>query len=596
MFSNYNVKKILPRLIIVAIAVNVSYHICAAAVDISNILGANLRDLIAGFSGFDAPLPDIESIVPTIIGSLAAGAAAVATVLIIFLNLGSVFIAVLMVLAVLAFRNIIVTVLIIISPIAFVLYLLPNTEKWFKKWAQEFARVLFVYPAIAFVWGATTLLTNITINAIGNSDSTNWVNHIAEFIMVCLMQLIPVAAIIPIMKMGGQALGKLEGIARSSLGKTPIKDIGDAAGKLAKSKGGELASKGLRSLAGKVTVDSAKYKNAQSNLKAARDAFEKMKNDDSFSVADKQQARSKLAQAEFELKNTRRYSRGAGLLGGALRGSAVATNWMGTVGHGDIQKMLETRDETAHATSDAGIRAVNLKAKLEVDPRQVQAQLKQTEFLLQPKMVANEASMRALKAKTEGPTESSREFQVLTKQLEMAQADLAAGKPGAADAVAAASAARDDFQAKITDAKVAALNNLARTAGDGGAGIDLTSEMNGKGIDHATARELGLDLSGLDAGENLTFQNMGKLTDNTSRGVALSYLREQLSRIGATIDTNGENKEFEKINNLIDNLSASGSFPLGKMSAVAAEAKDKESQIEEKKLLYNQMRGTTPAP
>ena len=121
MFSNYNVKKILPRLIIVAIAANVSYHICAAAVDISNILGANLRDLIAGFSGFDAPLPDIESIVPTIIGSLAAGAAAVATVLIIFLNLGSVFIAVLMVLAVLAFRNIIVTVLIIISPIAFVL-------------------------------------------------------------------------------------------------------------------------------------------------------------------------------------------------------------------------------------------------------------------------------------------------------------------------------------------------------------------------------------------------------------------------------------------------------------------------------------------
>ena len=44
--SNYDVKKMLPRLIIVAIAVNLSFYICAALVDLSNIIGAGLYNLI----------------------------------------------------------------------------------------------------------------------------------------------------------------------------------------------------------------------------------------------------------------------------------------------------------------------------------------------------------------------------------------------------------------------------------------------------------------------------------------------------------------------------------------------------------------------
>ena len=46
--SNYDVKKMLPRLIIVVIAVNLSFYICAALVDLSNIIGAGLYNLIYG--------------------------------------------------------------------------------------------------------------------------------------------------------------------------------------------------------------------------------------------------------------------------------------------------------------------------------------------------------------------------------------------------------------------------------------------------------------------------------------------------------------------------------------------------------------------
>ena len=43
--SNYNIKKALPKLVIAAVLVNLSYLICAIAVDVSNISGASLKGL-----------------------------------------------------------------------------------------------------------------------------------------------------------------------------------------------------------------------------------------------------------------------------------------------------------------------------------------------------------------------------------------------------------------------------------------------------------------------------------------------------------------------------------------------------------------------
>ena len=48
--NNYGIKKSLPRLIITAIIVNFSFLFCAIAVDISNIIGNGLKDLLAGIT------------------------------------------------------------------------------------------------------------------------------------------------------------------------------------------------------------------------------------------------------------------------------------------------------------------------------------------------------------------------------------------------------------------------------------------------------------------------------------------------------------------------------------------------------------------
>ena len=47
-FSNYNIKKMLPKLIIAAILVNFSYLICQVLVDVSNIIGNALKSFLEG--------------------------------------------------------------------------------------------------------------------------------------------------------------------------------------------------------------------------------------------------------------------------------------------------------------------------------------------------------------------------------------------------------------------------------------------------------------------------------------------------------------------------------------------------------------------
>jgi hypothetical protein len=102
-----------------------------------------------------------------------------------------------------------------------VAWLLPNTEKWFKKWMTEFTRMLFIYPAVMFVWGASQFLSHILSQqaSVGN------------FITVCLLAIVPVVAIIPIFKMGGQALGAMQNLTQRGLKASKVGDLADAGGR-----------------------------------------------------------------------------------------------------------------------------------------------------------------------------------------------------------------------------------------------------------------------------------------------------------------------------------------------------------------------------
>ncbi|MBI3889596.1 hypothetical protein HY312_03415, partial [Candidatus Saccharibacteria bacterium] len=59
--------------------------------------------------------------------------------------------------------------LVVISPLAFVMYLLPNTEKYFSKWLSMFWKLLLVFPIIGLLLGGGQLASTVILAA-GSQD------------------------------------------------------------------------------------------------------------------------------------------------------------------------------------------------------------------------------------------------------------------------------------------------------------------------------------------------------------------------------------------------------------------------------------------
>lgn len=183
--DNYGVKKILPRLIMVAILVNLSFLICQGAVDISNILGAGLRNM------FENLIPDNMNDVFTPINFasrirtdllMVAGGAGVtfaltkwdAWVMPLVLVLIVSVISTVFFFLLLGVRQAGIIIAVVIAPVAIVCYALPNTKKIFDRWYKIFSSLLLVYPIAGLLMGGGKFASTLLINM--NSPSTTGTN------------------------------------------------------------------------------------------------------------------------------------------------------------------------------------------------------------------------------------------------------------------------------------------------------------------------------------------------------------------------------------------------------------------------------------
>lgn len=162
--SNYSVKKMLPKLIVFAILINLSWWLCAVAVDMSNILGANLNGFFRGASmsigGENTPgFADIAANAIALAG--AGGAAAFGGAAAILPVLGFVILAMGLVLLIMIIRQAIVVMLCVVAPIAIAMAILPGTNKVFVKWKNLFISMLIAYPAVSMLFGASQLASSI---------------------------------------------------------------------------------------------------------------------------------------------------------------------------------------------------------------------------------------------------------------------------------------------------------------------------------------------------------------------------------------------------------------------------------------------------
>lgn len=200
--SNYGIKKILPKLILGAILINLSFYICQLAVDLSNILGYALKGVLEGAS-LRAETSDTGlggGFVAVLTGALGlVGAPLFAFLTVSVPMLIWTLLSIAAALLILVFRQAAVILLIAISPIAFAAWLLPNTESLFKKWVSAFKGLLVVFPVVSLMYGSGKLAGAVLSNSSGG---------IMQFVAMCA-PIVPLIATPFVIKSSLNSLGSI---------------------------------------------------------------------------------------------------------------------------------------------------------------------------------------------------------------------------------------------------------------------------------------------------------------------------------------------------------------------------------------------------
>ncbi len=201
--SNYGIKKILPKLILGAILINLSFYICQLAVDLSNILGYALKGVLEGAS-LKAEAPGVGGVGGGFVALLTGALGLVGAPLFAFLTVSVpmliwTLLSIAAALLILVFRQAAVILLIAISPIAFAAWLLPNTESLFKKWVSAFKGLLVVFPVVSLMYGSGKLAGAVLSNSSGG---------IMQFVAMCA-PIVPLIATPFVIKSSLNSLGSI---------------------------------------------------------------------------------------------------------------------------------------------------------------------------------------------------------------------------------------------------------------------------------------------------------------------------------------------------------------------------------------------------
>ena len=242
--SNYDIKKLLPRIIIFAMAINLSYYICMALVDLSNILGHGIFGLFLGGKAGDAPqLVDRAKETAQVISPGVEVITTVAIVAILIFLVGPpIIIALLTILFALVVRGMALMILVIISPVAIASYLFNSQglSKGFTMWRDNYIKLLLVYPLFMLVWAGSRVVSSL------NPNSPDPTLAIFGLLMEVICLVAPAMSILPLFKMSGDIMGKATIAAQNNRG---ANKFADWAGSKFTGKPGDPNSPGLRSKA-----------------------------------------------------------------------------------------------------------------------------------------------------------------------------------------------------------------------------------------------------------------------------------------------------------------------------------------------------------
>lgn len=226
----YTAKKVLPRLVVAAIAINLSIYIVAFAVDVTNILGGGIQNLLEGpfqgaqgnwsgqlggaanggwafnLGGVGGQFGSGITLAALVGGTIwAVSTGGLLYFLFVFVLLPAIFVFV-AILATVLIRQALIIFLVFTAPVAFALYCLPNTEQYFHRWWKLLVEALMVYPIIAIIFALSNILSVVVLN-LGNQIIKPFAILLSIIALIAPLVLIPYA-----FRLAGGAIGKMHDV------------------------------------------------------------------------------------------------------------------------------------------------------------------------------------------------------------------------------------------------------------------------------------------------------------------------------------------------------------------------------------------------
>jgi hypothetical protein len=161
-YDNYTIKKVLPRAVAAAILIQLSFLISSLIIDLGNVLGQGVG--LLGTSIIPTPKIDFSQSWSAkgifLGGSLLGVAGGVSAVIgISAASIGALLLSMIMLFFTLVIRKVLILALVVAAPIAFVLWVLPNTERYYKEWFSSLVRLSLMYPMIIALFEAGRLFS-----------------------------------------------------------------------------------------------------------------------------------------------------------------------------------------------------------------------------------------------------------------------------------------------------------------------------------------------------------------------------------------------------------------------------------------------------
>jgi hypothetical protein len=205
--NQYSIARLLPRLVIATLLIQLSFYIAAAIIDIGNVMAAGIAGI---FNFVNDSLRDSGAIAGQLPSHLASTpldrgvGAAVGTGLAVALGwfvvapaLPPLFIiavafaaGIILTFVALALRQLAIVVMVVLAPLAFVLGVLPTTERWLREWFDNLIKLVLFYPLVVLFFAVASTLSLLADNA-GNGVGQATSRFIAALLPVVVLLSTP---------------------------------------------------------------------------------------------------------------------------------------------------------------------------------------------------------------------------------------------------------------------------------------------------------------------------------------------------------------------------------------------------------------------